>query len=73
MSAHDARPEEQAAWLCRKPWRVGRRVGRNVYAQLGPDADDGDVIIGQFDNAALAAAAVDAHNLFLAKNNTASA
>lgn len=59
---HNARDDEQSQRLCWYPWRVGRKVGRNIYAQLGPDPDDGDVIIGQMDSATLAAEAVQAHN-----------
>jgi len=59
---HDARPDEQADQLAWLPWRVGRRVPRNIYAQLGPDPDDGDVAIGQLDSSILAADAVASHN-----------
>ena len=44
------------------PWRVGRKVGRTVYAQLGAEPDDHDPIIGLLDTKALAEAAVRAHN-----------
>lgn len=44
------------------PWRVGRKVKRTVYAQLGPEPDDHDPIIGLLDTKALAEAAVRAHN-----------
>lgn len=40
------------------PWRVGLTVGRTVYA--------GDVLIGMFDTAALAARAVADHNAAVA-------
>lgn len=43
-------------------WRTGRKVGRTIYAQIGSDPSDGDVLIGVMDTAALAAAAVRAHN-----------
>lgn len=48
------------------PWRVGRKVRRTVYAQVGPEPDDHDKLIGMFDTASLAQAAVDAHNAWLA-------
>lgn len=51
----------------RWPWRTGRKVGRTVYAHP-PGAHDDEVaydgfLIGMFDTADLAAAAVRAHNL----------
>lgn len=46
-----------------QPWRVGRHVGRTVYAMGGdgPSRDD-DVLIGVMDTRELAAEAVAAHN-----------
>lgn len=44
------------------PWRVGRSVGRTIYAVTGPEATKTDVLIGMMDTRALAAEAVDAHN-----------
>jgi hypothetical protein len=44
------------------PWRTGRRVGRTVYAQIGPDPSGDDVLIGVLDHPRLAADAVDTHN-----------
>lgn len=49
------------------PWRVGRKVAKNIYAQLGEEPSDDDVDIGRMDTAKLAEAAVEAHNLALAK------
>jgi hypothetical protein len=43
-------------------WRQGRKVGRTVYAMVGLLADDHDLLIGMFDTAKLAEAAVSAHN-----------
>lgn len=57
---HDAR--SFASELVRVPWRAGRSVGRTVYAVLTP-GEGGDVLIGLFDSAELAGAAVAAHNL----------
>jgi len=57
MSQHDARSDVDA--LVRAPWRVGRSVGRTVYAVL----EAGDVLVGLFDSRELAEAAVAAHNL----------
>ena len=44
-------------------WRTGRKVGRTIYAQSGPEASDEDVLIGMMDTPELAAAAVAAHNV----------
>lgn len=44
------------------PWRVGRKVGRTIYAQLAADASDDDPLIGVMDTRELAADAVGAHN-----------
>ena len=43
-------------------WRTGRHVGRTVYAMLGEQPGDHDVLIGLFDTKALADEAVNAHN-----------
>ena len=49
------------------PWRVGRSVGRTVYAAVGPEASKADILIGMMDSRALAIEVVDAHNLLLGK------
>ncbi len=67
MEHHDAR-DPQASLLClTSPWRVGRRVPRNVYAQVGADPSDDDLLIGQFDTGQLAREAVYRHNDALPK------
>ncbi len=43
-------------------WRTGRKVGRTIYAQLGSQASDDDVLIGVMDTIALAMGVVAAHN-----------
>lgn len=44
------------------PWRVGRKLGRTIYA-MGDQDDEGDgVLIGVMDTAELAREAVEAHN-----------
>jgi hypothetical protein len=48
------------------PWRQGRRVGRHLYAQLGPVPSDDDPVIGTLDTAELAAEACESHNAALA-------
>jgi hypothetical protein len=44
------------------PWRVGRKVGRTIYAVIGDEPSDHDPLIGVMDTKALAEAAVRAHN-----------
>lgn len=45
------------------PWRVGRKVGRTIYAIGDQDGPEGDgVLIGVMDTAELAREAVEAHN-----------
>lgn len=45
----------------RWPWRVGRKVGRTIYAHP-PDHADGGVLIGMMDTRELAEVVVHAHN-----------
>jgi hypothetical protein len=47
-------------------WRIGRHVGRTVYAQAGPEASDEDSLIGVLDTPEIAAEACKAHNYALA-------
>lgn len=42
--------------------RTGRKVGRTLYLQLGPEPSDSDPLIGLMDTRTLAAALVDAIN-----------
>lgn len=56
--------DEPAAFAA-VPWRVGRKVGRTIYALLGDELSDADVLIGVMDTPELAKEAVDAHNLQL--------
>jgi hypothetical protein len=44
-------------------WRVGRKVGRTIYRQLGPEPSDDDELIGMMDTVELAQEAATAHNL----------
>lgn len=46
-------------------WRVGRKVGRTIYAQLDDEPSDHDPLIGTMDTPELATAAVEAHNMML--------
>lgn len=43
-------------------FRVGRKVGRTIYRQLGEEASDSDVLVGLMDTVALAKLAVEALN-----------
>lgn len=43
-------------------WRTGRKVGRTIYAQLGPEPSDMDPLIGVMDTGDLADSAVEGHN-----------
>lgn len=47
----------------RPSYRTGRKVGRTIYAQCGPEPSDRDQLIGLMDSPELAAFAVDAMNL----------
>jgi hypothetical protein len=62
MPDHNARTHEESTDLAARPWRQGRKVGRNVYAQVSEDPSDDDVAIGSFDSEWLAFACVYAHN-----------
>lgn len=50
----------------RSPWRVGRKVGRTIYQQVGSEPSDDDVLIGRMDTPEQAAEAVHARNAFAA-------
>lgn len=47
------------------PWRTGRKVGRNLYAQVDDEPGVRDVDIGRMDTTELAVAVVEAHNASL--------
>lgn len=47
-------------------WRTGRKNGRNIYIQHGPEPSDDDKPIGMMDTAALAARVVEAVNAWAA-------
>lgn len=62
-------PSEPAArrtfWDARR-WRTGRKVGRTIYAQMGPEPSDDDPLIGVMDTPDLAHLVVRAVNDTLA-------
>jgi hypothetical protein len=57
MTGTDARDA-----LALVPWRTGRKVGRTIYAQIGEQPSDLDVLIGVMDTTVLAQQAVRDHN-----------
>ena len=52
--------------VVRASWRVGRKVGRTIYAEIGGGNPLFDLLIGMMDTPELAAEAVRAHNLHAA-------
>lgn len=54
--------QQGSAFFVEFRWRTGRKVARNVYAIVGGEPSDNDVLIGSFDTGELARAAVEAHN-----------
>ena len=54
-----------AADIVMKRWRIGRKVGKNIYAMVGPTPSDDDIDIGRMDDESLAANAVVCHNAML--------
>lgn len=51
-------------------WRVGRKVKRTVYVQLGEAPSDNDVLIGLMDTPEIAALAVRGVNMLLNSEGT---
>ena len=43
-------------------WRIGRKIGKNIYAMVGDEPSDEDIDIGRMDNESIAAIAVLNHN-----------
>ncbi len=54
-------PWDESA-VMQMPWRVGRSVGRTIYAQTGPSPSKRDRLIGVMDTSGLAESVVIAHN-----------
>lgn len=50
------------------PWRTGRKVGRTIYAIIGDEPADRDVLIGLMDTRLLAMEVVAAHNAQLPRD-----
>lgn len=53
---------EAEGFVLNQKWRMGRTVGRTVYAQLSDDPKDSDPLIGVMDTAVFAAHIVKLHN-----------
>lgn len=53
---------ESDAAIVSMRWRIGRNVGRTVYAIVGDTPSDNDILIGMMDSTSIAAVAVLAHN-----------
>lgn len=47
------------------PWRVGRSLGRTIYAQVGDEPSKDDILLGMMDDMSVAALIVEHHNFFL--------
>jgi hypothetical protein len=60
--AEDRAAQAAERFVLGRPWRVGRKVGRTVYCQLGTDASDADPLIGVMDTVVFAVHIVDLHN-----------
>lgn len=43
-------------------WRVGRKLGRTIYAQFAEEPSDGDLLLGMMDTPELAQQVVLDHN-----------
>lgn len=43
-------------------WRVGRKLGRTIYRQIGDEPGDDDEFLGIMESRALARMVVDEHN-----------
>jgi len=54
--------DEFPHWAMETRWRVGRKVGRTIYAIVETETADHDVLIGTMDTIELAKEAVRGHN-----------
>jgi hypothetical protein len=48
-----------------RPWRTGRKLGRTIYAVVGLEPSDEDLLIGMVDEASIAAHICAVHNAAL--------
>jgi len=48
------------------PWRIGRKLGRTLYAVIGDEPADNDILLGLLDDELVAKLIVDTHNEALA-------
>lgn len=54
----------------RAPWRIGRKVGRTIYVQVGDHASDDDHLIGMMDTPELAQVVVNSVNQMWREEST---
>jgi hypothetical protein len=47
------------------PWRIGRKLGRTIYAVVGDGPSDDDILLGLVDDMLVAELIVDTHNAML--------
>lgn len=59
-------PKDQVPPELRRPWRVGRSLGRTLYIALGDEASKDDIVFGMVDTKTLAEHIVALHNEWLA-------
>lgn len=64
LRGHDAISKTLSLRIIDVPWRVGRKVPRNLYAMTNPnEGEDGDgVAFGQLDSSWIAEHVVELHN-----------
>lgn len=65
LRGHDAISEVMANRFITVPWRVGRKVPRNLYACTNLNKPDDGVAFGQVDSSWLAEHIVGLHNKWL--------
>jgi hypothetical protein len=52
------------------PWRIGRKLERTIYAMLGKEPSEDDLLIGVMDEKYIAQHVVDVHNASLERGNS---
>lgn len=55
-------PEPHLSPGSNEPWRVGTKLGRTIYRQVGPEPSEQDVLLGMMESAELAGRVVCLHN-----------
>ena len=49
-------------WQANLPWRIGRKLGRTIYVQLGAEPAEDDPLVGMVETKPLAQYIVALHN-----------